>query len=155
MKSIERRESAPTLLSEASEADIPELIDIERSVGSTNTYSAMLSEADWREELGTCTVKLIKRDGKTVGSIAYQEKTPDHVYISGIIVRPESQGQGIAKDALRQVLDTYSNAARIDLVTHPDNPALHLYESLGFKVEDRKENYWGEGHPRLILALTR
>jgi len=44
---------------------------------------------------------------------------------------------------------------RIELVTHPDNPALKLYESLGFTVESRKENYWGDGEPRLVLAIVR
>lgn len=90
-----------------------------------------------------------------MGSVSYEVKSPDHIYISGLVVKPEFQGKGIATTALKQVLAKYVNAKRIDLVTHPDNPALKLYESLGFKTESRVENYWGEGQPRLVLALER
>jgi hypothetical protein len=30
-----------------------------------------------------------------------------------------------------------------------------LYASFGFKVESCQENYFGDGEPRLVLALTR
>lgn len=115
----------------------------------------MDTEKEWKEELETCTVYLLKEGNMPVGSIAYEEKSPDHIYISGIIVRPEFQGKGIATRAIREVLDTYPTASRIDLVTHPENSALKLYESLGFKVESQKENYFGDGEPRLVLVLSR
>ncbi|MDB5236983.1 MAG: acetyltransferase [Parcubacteria group bacterium] len=131
------------------------LIDIERSVPKTNTYSPMLTERAWKEELAENTVEIIRLGDIAVGSIAYEEKSPNHIYISGIIVRPEYQGRGIATNATQSVLKKYPDAERIDLVTHPENPALKLYESLGFKVEERKENYWGDGEPRLVLARTK
>ena len=142
-------------LQRAEEIDIEVLIEIEKAVAKTNTYSPMLTERGWQREMAEYTVELIKLGDKAVGSIAYAEKEPGHVYISGVIVRPEYQGRGIATNAMRQILDKYSGARRIDLVTHPDNPALKLYESLGFKVEERKEDYFGDGQPRLVLALTR
>jgi len=155
MESFESRESSGPSLHSASLEDIDVLIDIEQSVPKTDTYSPMLTERGWQREMAEYTVEIIKMGDVAVGSIAYAEKEPGHVYISGVIVRPEYQGRGIATNAIRQVLDRYSGASRIDLVTHPDNPALKLYESLGFKVEERKENYFGDGQPRLMLALTR
>lgn len=155
MESPEGRESLTVSLRQASEADIEALIDIEEAVPKTNAYSPMVTERGWKRELSENTVLIIEVDGKAVGSIAYAEKSPEHVYISGMIVRPEYQGRGLATRAMREVMAKYPDTKRIDLVTHPDNPALNLYESLGFTVEERKENYFGDGEPRLVLALTR
>ena len=139
----------------ASPADIETLIDIEKSVPESDTYSSMLDEKEWEKELAEYTVYLIKRGALAVGSIAYAEKEPSHVYISGIIVRPEYQGKGIATHAMKEVMAKYPNATRIDLVTHPDNPALGLYQSLGFEVEgEPMENYFGDGQPRLRLVRS-
>lgn len=145
----------PVSLHRASETELETLIDIERSVPKMKTYSPMVSEKAWRKELETCEVYLIEYESVPVGSIAYELKEPGHVYVSGVIVKPEYQGRGIATYALQQMLDAYADADRIDLVTHPENPALKLYESLGFTVECRKENYYGDGEPRLVLARTR
>lgn len=51
------------------------------------------------------------------------------------------------------ILEKCKGADRVDLVTHPENrSALELYSSLGFKVEARQENYFGDGEPRLVLT---
>jgi ribosomal-protein-alanine N-acetyltransferase len=155
MEAFEQKKEIATSIERASEADIATLIDIEKSIGDTHTYSSMLEEEEWREELRGNSIFLLKHGSDVVGSISYEEKSPEHLYISGVVVRPEFQGQGIARAALQKVLDEHPAAKRIDLVTHPDNPALKLYESLGFKVESRHENYWGEGEPRLLLAIER
>jgi len=155
MESFEAREDLSPSLQRASEDDMKVLIEIEQSVPKTVVYSPMLTERGWQREMAEYTVDLIKLGDKSVGSIAYTEKEPGHVYISGVIVRAEYQGRGLATNAIQQVLNKFPNASRIDLVTHPDNPALKLYEFLGFKVEERKENYFGDGQPRLVLALTK
>lgn len=156
MEAFERKETiASPILQSASEADIETLINLEKSVSGPKTYSANLEEDDWREELKNGEVFLIKSGDKVVGNLSYELKSPDHLYISGLVVSPEFQGKGLGRQVLQQVLDKYPEIARVDLVTHPDNPALKLYESLGFIVESRKENYWGEGEPRLVLVLQR
>ena len=155
MESLERQESMPVSLENASEADIQELIDTEKSVSGPHTYSPTLDESEWKEELKKNSVYLIKVAGRTVGNFSYEQKSPEHLYISGIVVSPEFQGRGIAKTVLTQFLNQHKEVMRIDLVTHPDNPALKLYQSLGFEVESRQENYWGEGEPRLVLVLSK
>ncbi len=73
-------------------------------------------------------------------------------YISGIVLYPHAQGKGFGRKILKHILDLLSEKTSIDLVTHPENTrALALYTSLGFEVTERKENYWGEGEPRLVL----
>lgn len=145
----------PAYLQRASETDIETLLNLEKSVAGSPTYSPMLKEDEWKEALENGIAYLIKSGEEVVGNISYEEKNPQHMYISGLVVSPSHQGQGIARTALTQVLKEHPDATRVDLVTHPDNPALKLYESLGFKIEDRKENYYGDGEPRLVLALLR
>jgi len=54
------------------------------------------------------------------------------------------------------LLEKFKNTERIDLAAHPDNfRAIKLYQSLGFAIESRKENYYGDGEPRLILVKNK
>lgn len=155
MESFEQKEKLTSSLERATKDDIPVLLSMEQKVSGSRLYSAMTEEDDWKEEFKNGTVYLIKSGDRIVGNLSYEIKSPEHIYISGLVVSPEFQGKGIARDVLTRFLSEHSEATRIDLVTHPDNPALKLYQSLGFQVESRKENYWGEGEPRLVLALTR
>ncbi len=137
-------------------ADIPTLISIEKSVAGTKIYSPMLEEDDWKYEIENNTVYLIEKDGTVVGNISYERKGEGKVYINGLAINPPFQGKDIGRKVMIRILDEIKDAKRIELDTHPDNaPALALYESLGFVVESRIENYYGDGEPRLVLILDR
>jgi ribosomal-protein-alanine N-acetyltransferase len=155
MEGFKNNERLPIAMQEASESDIPTLLEIEHSVSNTNTYSAMLTEAEWKEELQKGITYLIKEGEDVAGLISYEQRSPDHIYISGLAVKPEYQGKGIARYSLTRLLSEHPGTKRFDLVTHPDGPGLKLYQSLGFQVEERKEDYYGDGEPRVIAALTR
>jgi len=146
-------------LRKATPSDIPTLLIIERSVAGKNTYSPMLETDEWEEEFQKSDVYLIEHDGVVVGNISYKKKDENNVYISGLAIAPRFQGLGIAKEAMIQILEKLkdiTDITRIDLVTHPDNViALKLYQSLGFIIESRKENFYGDGEPRLVLALQK
>lgn len=140
----------------ATTADIPILLELEKSVWGSKIYFSVPGENSWDEELKNNIVYLIEKDGIVLGNISYEEKSESHIYISDLIVSPCFRGQGIARATLVKFLKGVSGAKRIDLVTHPDNkPALNLYQSLGFIVESRKENYYGDGEPRLALVLQK
>ncbi len=135
------------------EEDIPIFIEFEKSVMGTKTYSGMVNEDEVKEEFKNNIVYLIKNNNEIVGSIGYEIKAPDHAYISGLVINPKFQGLGIGREALRQLLEKLNNFKRIDLVTHPDNiPALNLYKSFGFTIESWKENYYGDGEPRVVMS---
>ena len=149
------QENVPTSLKEASISDIPVLIELEQSVAGTNIYSPMLDENEWKEELQKGKVYLIERNGVAIGNLSYERNGSDHVYISGLVINPAFQGQGVAREVLTNLLEELRGVKRVDLTTHPDNHrALELYQSLGFVIESRKENYYGDGEPRLVLAKT-
>ena len=86
----------------------------------------------------------------TVGFIAYEDKL-DSTEIMSLAVVPEYQKRGIGKLLLNQVL-TKLKKHKIYLVTHPRNtPAIILYLKHGFEIYGLKENYFGDGQPRLLL----
>lgn len=138
----------------ATTKDIPTLLEIENSVIGSKTYSTMLEESEWLEAMNDGPVYIIERDGKVAGDMSYEIKSEDTAYISGLLILPEFQGQGIAKESMRFMLKEMGYKKRVDLVTHPDNfKGIKLYESLGFSIESRKENYFGDGEPRVIMAF--
>jgi [ribosomal protein S18]-alanine N-acetyltransferase len=155
MENFEKENLIAPHLRKVTEDDIQKLLELEKSVSGNKIYSPMLEEDEWKEELKTNSVFLIENNNQVVGNISYEKKDDDHIYISGLVVDPRFQGQGIAKKALQQILEEFKDVKRVDLVTHPENPALRLYESLGFVVESRNENYYGDGEPRLTLVLKK
>ncbi|MDP3725967.1 MAG: N-acetyltransferase [bacterium] len=143
------------ILKKATVEDIPQLLIIERSIAVTNVYSPMIEESEWEKALQEGPVFLIKQDGALVGNISYENKGSGHYHISGLALMPQFQGKGTGRKVLIKVLKEFKNAKRIDLAVHPNNDsALKLYKSLGFVVESQKENYYGDGEPRLILGLN-
>jgi ribosomal-protein-alanine N-acetyltransferase len=101
-------------------------------------------------------VYLIKEGDETVGGISYEMKTSDHAYIDGLVIKPQYQGRGLGRAATVKILDELKDVPLIDLVTHPENErAIKLYESLGFVIGERKENYFGDGEPRIVMTLRR
>ena len=147
----------PVHLKEATYADISLLLDIENKVSGTCIYSPMTQEDEWKEEMQKGSVYLIEKGGEIVGNVSYEKRGESVAYISGLVVAPRFQGQGIGREVLSKILEEDLKAMkRIDLVTHPDNMvAQKLYRSFGFVVESRKENYWGDGEPRLVMVLQR
>lgn len=136
--------------------DINKFLEIERSATGVNTYSSIDDEIEAKEEIDTNEVYFIKIDDKIIGSTEYQIKSSDEAYLSGLVILPEFQGKGIARKAIEFRLEKIKDMKRIWVVTHPENKKiLKLYESLGFKVESRKENYYGDGEPRLVLSLNK
>lgn len=156
MEQITSQENIPITLKKAKLEDISTLLEIERGVKDTNIYSPMLEADEWKEELQKGEVYLIEKDNAVIGNLSYERKGDSHVYISGLVINSEFQGRGIGREVLTKLLDELKDVQRIDLVTHPDNHrALELYQSLGFVVESRKENYYGDGEPRLVLVLSK
>ncbi len=87
---------------------------------------------------------------KTIGFIAYEDKR-DSVEIISLAVVPEYQKKGIGKLLLTHILGILKKR-KTHLVTHPRNtPAIILYLKLGFEIYGLKENYYGDGQPRLLL----
>lgn len=148
-------ENKPSIeLRRATENDLDEFIALEKSVDEDRTYSAMADLTEASEQLHDSKTYFILEDGKIVGNVSYEMKSPDHAYVSGLMVHPDYQNRGIGRAAMLKILDELKGIPVIDLVTHPENDvAIKLYESLGFTRGDIIENYFGDGESRMVMTL--
>ena len=135
----------------ATENDIQILLDIEKTTTGLKIYSGYFNEKEVEEYVKNSIVYLIKNDDNIVGSVSYDVIDSNHADISGLVIKPEFQKKGFAKKALELLFEKLKDYKKLSLCVHPDNHALKLYESFGFKAESRKENYFGDGEPRIIM----
>ena len=137
--------------------DIGSILEIEKSVIGTKIYSGLTGRDDAIKEITEDIYYLIEKNGKVVGDISYGMKDKNHAYISGLAVAKEFQRQGVAREAMKLLLEKLKDIKLIDLVTHPENEkAISLYKSLGFKqIGEPMENYFDDGEPRTKMVLVK
>ena len=140
------------ILERATIKDAQILLEIEKTTVGLKVYSGYFSEKEIKEWINNDVVYLIKNGEKIAGSISYEIKDKNHAYISGLVIKPEFQKQGLARQAMELLFDELQDFKKLSLVVHPDNHAVKLYESFGFVTESRKENYFEDGEPRLIMV---
>lgn len=66
-----------------------------------------------------------------ISYVLYYDNGPE-IFITMVWTSPEHQGQGFAEELLQQLIR--SSTKNIKLEVHEDNPALRLYENVGFVV---------------------
>ncbi len=129
------------------------LVDFEQTIAVPRLYSKPLDLPGAIKEIRENYYYFIMRDEKLVGTAAYSIREDKSCYISNMAVGSEYRGQGIARIAMEFLLEKCGNSWRIDLVTHPENfRSIPLYESFGFVIESRIENFYGDGEPRIVMA---
>ncbi len=154
-RSPQQPENEPITLERATAADLATFMRLEETVRNAKTYPSSSTEQEFRDELAHNEVYFIKKGSEIVGNIEFEMKSNSCAELTGMMVAPLYQSQGIGTAALTQMLEKLRAVERIELVTHPENErALALYQSLGFRIESRVENYEGTGEPRLVLART-
>lgn len=92
-------------------------------------------------------------NGVVVGFFAYRQGEND-VELLVIAVDPQKQGNGYGKMLIAKLLELTKNRT-VRLVTHPKNSgAIRFYLKSGFTISGWKDNYYGDGQPRLLLAYS-
>lgn len=132
------------------------LVHFERKVANPKLYGPPLDveRAIW--EITHNDYYFVMSGSTLVGTAAIRPMANNSVYISNVAVLPEFRRQGIARSVMLSLIKECNDATRVELATHPENrPALQLYYSLGFVTESRRENYFGDGEPRLILVYNK
>jgi len=141
-------------LKKASIEDISTIISIENKLVGIKTFSPMTTEEEWKEEFAKVNQKiyLILKDEIVVGDTSYEKKPDRSVYLSGLAINPEFQKQGIGREVMRLIMEELKDVNKVYLVTHPENSgAVKLYLSFGFVIKSWKDNYYGDGEPRIEL----
>lgn len=100
--------------------------------------------------LRSCQTYIYYKDNKPVGFYSYIENMGE-VELKGIAVIPDFQNKGIGRKMTEDFLSKIKGK-RSFLVTHPKNSgAIILYLKCGYEITGWKENYYGDGQPRLRL----
>lgn len=118
--------------------------------------SEQWSERSWLGELlGEQRTTLIARAHQPVGVIALQ--TVGQVAdLHRLIVTPRQRRRGVASELVRAGVSAvrHQGARSVILEVHYDNePAIALYQGLGFEQLAARDNYYGPGRHALILKL--
>ena len=145
---------ANIILKKATIKDIPVLLAIENKLANLKTFSAMTSEKEWQDEFSkdNVVIYLILKDEIVVGDSSYERKPDGSVYLSGLAIDPQFQKQGIGREVMRLTMEELNNVKTIRLMTHPENSgAIKLYLSFGFVIKSWKDNYYGDGEPRIEM----
>lgn len=87
-------------------------------------------------------------DGAVVGSVR-GELRGECCLVGRLVVEPGVQGRGIGRTLARELEERFTGVERFEIFTgHRSEPALHLYESLGY-ARERTEHV----HERLSLVF--
>ena len=113
--------------------------DEEKAVFCRRQYDAQ--SAHYLENYPGASLQVIERVGEPVGRL-YVARWKREIRIMDIAVLPEHRGAGIGTKLLRELQDE-ARAAGKTLTIHVErfNPALQLYERLGFKMVEDKGVY--------------
>jgi ribosomal protein S18 acetylase RimI-like enzyme len=98
-------------------------------------------DAYYREHYRPATFDVIDVDGEPVGRF-YVARWKDEIRIMDIALLPEHRGNGVGTSLLRDLLaeaDAAGKSTTIHVEKH--NPALRLYERLGFAAADDRGVY--------------
>jgi len=90
----------------------------------------------------TCERNIVEQDGEPIGRF-WIDEWRDQIRIVDIALLPECRGAGIGSRLLHEVLDR-GNAAGKPVTIHVEafNPALRLYQRLGFEKVDTNGVYF-------------
>jgi ribosomal protein S18 acetylase RimI-like enzyme len=90
----------------------------------TTHYKKNYTDADY---------SIILVDGKPAGRLYLHQQTRD-LRIMDIVLAPEWRGSGIGTMLLREIMDRAGTAGdSVSIHVERDNPAMRLYERLGFR----------------------
>ncbi|MFA6257771.1 MAG: N-acetyltransferase [Candidatus Paceibacterota bacterium] len=150
-KTKNTQELGPVTLVEGTEADFETFFALEQRLAKPTYRAETKPEQIYGENKSFFMVKAGK---KIVGQIQYERKENNIIYLNVLAIDPDFQGRGLGREAMNQFLSKFSSASKIWLVTFPGNiEAVNLYESLGFKITETIENYFGNGTPRVKMVL--
>ena len=76
-------------------------------------------------------------------------------WVLSLATKSAYRGHGIGTQLCEALLHKF-HVDCVFLTVHPNNfGAIHIYKKLGFKISERKENYYGDNSPRNIMKLDK
>jgi ribosomal protein S18 acetylase RimI-like enzyme len=140
-------------LEKASDKDAIEMIEFEKAA-SSKYFHAFTDIDGMGKYLSESNVYFILSNGKKVGAIGFEKISDSLAQIQGLNLLPEHRGQGIGKGAIRGLVNivTSEGFQEANLMVHPENSiAIMAYMKCEFVIRSWKENFFGDGEPRLEM----
>jgi ribosomal protein S18 acetylase RimI-like enzyme len=84
-----------------------------------------------------------------------EENNENAAYIQTVEVSPEARAKGVGRELLNRIEGSARLARASSIWLHVEEgnaAAIRLYESLGYRCEDREEDYYPEGRAALIYV---
>ncbi len=126
------------------------LLSLEKA-SVTKLFAPLDGEKGYKEYIKESKVYFIMDGKEAIGTISYKIQDDGKYYIDGLTVKPEFRKQGVAKQAMKKLIDEIGKQ-EIVLLVHPKNTAaLLIYLHLGFFITKWEDNHFGDGEPRLLL----
>ncbi|MGR5212320.1 GNAT family N-acetyltransferase [Vibrio rotiferianus] len=99
---------------------------------------------------------IAKEEDQITGYVLMATSDEQNIHwILSLAVDSQHRGKGIARLLVEEALTKASAGSVVKLTVDPNNvPACKLYTSLGFKVLEKEEDYFGDGEARLVMALA-
>jgi ribosomal protein S18 acetylase RimI-like enzyme len=95
-------------------------------------------DAHYRAHYPTAEYSVIEREGVTLGRL-YVDRWKQEIRIMDITLLPEFRGTGIGTELLRELQEEARGVGKaLSIHVEKFNPAMRLYERLGFSVKEDK-----------------
>lgn len=141
------------IVATAAHADLPGIMALEQEF-----TRAGWSEQSWADELaadGRCT--LVEKDAAgAIRGVATFSVVEDVADLNRVVVAPDARRAGIGRRLVLAGLEWVDGmgAQQVMLEVEAGNdPAIALYEQVGFVALARRANYYGAGADALVMAL--
>jgi len=87
----------------------------------------------YHEQFSEAQFDIIERDSNAIGRL-YVDRRDDEIRIIDIALLPEYCGEGIGRALMQSLIDEASASKKsVSIHVEHNNPAMHLYQRLGFK----------------------
>jgi ribosomal-protein-alanine N-acetyltransferase len=145
--------AATVSITAARRDDLPAVLALERAGFAE---PEQWSERSWAGELlGEGRTVLLARAEQLLGVVAFRT-TGEHADLHRLVVAPAHRREGLGSALVRAGLDAVRHlGARAVLleVDYDNEPAIALYQHLGFEQLTARRDYYGPGQDALILKL--
>ena len=96
----------------------------------------------YQEHFPRASFDLVLVDGEPAGRL-YVDRRDDEIRLIDIALLPEHRGRGIGGRLMRAVLDeARADGLPVQIHVERDNPAMRLYDRLGFAKVEEQGVYW-------------
>ncbi|GIG57484.1 ribosomal-protein-alanine acetyltransferase [Longispora fulva] len=131
---------------------VPAVLVIEKELFGAEAWSRWMVQSELDENHH---YRAAIRDGELIGYAGLAVVDETEAWVQNIAVRAASQGQGVGRLLLEDLLAAAGDRT-VGLEVASDNPAQHLYAKYGFEtVGVRKRYYQPSGKDALVMLRGR